>query len=107
MAANLAQGEQIRHGEVAPVGQSGVEAGGGVALGEDKAVPILPAGIGGVDAHLFKVEVGKQVCGGQRAAGMSGLGGVGALDDTHAHLAGGHRQLLFFSCGHSFKLLFT
>ena len=89
VAANLAQGEQVLHGEVAPVGQSGIQAGGGVTLGEDEAVPILPTGVGGVDAHLFKVEVGKQVGGGQGAAGMSSLGGVGAGEHALPHGDGG------------------
>ena len=51
------------------------------------------------------VQIGEQICGGQAPAGMAGLGGVGPLDHTHAHLAGrGHQLLLFVGC-HSVLLL--
>ncbi len=96
MAADVAQGEQVALGEESPQRQGGVQAGGSVTLGQDKAVPVLPLRVLGIHVHLFKVQVGKQVSGGQAAAGMAGLGGVGSLNNTHAHLAGGGHQLLFF-----------
>ncbi len=92
-------------GEEALQGQGGVQAGGGVSLGEDEAVPVLPLGVGGVHLHLPEVQVGEQVGGGQAAAGMAGLGGVGAFDDAHAHLAGRSHQLLFLTGCHDVLLL--
>ena len=43
-------------------------AGAGVALGEDKAVAVGPAGAGGVEAHHAKVERRHDVGGGERTA---------------------------------------
>ena len=106
VAADVAQGEQILHREETAESQSGVEAGGRVSLGEDEAIPVLVFGVGGVHIQLFEIEVGEQVGSGQAAAGMTGLGGMGALNNSKAHLTGGHSQLLFLSCGHSFILLF-
>ena len=100
----MAQGEQVALREESPQRQGGVQAGGSVALGQDKAVPVGPLGVLGVHVHLLEVEVGEQVGGGQAAAGMTGLGGVGPLDDAHAHLAGGSHQLLFLIGCHSVLL---
>ena len=100
MAADLPQRQQVLLREEAPLGQRGVQAGGGVALGQDKAVPVLPLGVLGVHIQLLAVQVGEQVGGGQAAAGVARLGGVGPLDDPHPDLTGGGHQLLFFFFGH-------
>ena len=74
--------------------QSGVQAGGGVTLAQHKAIPILPLGVGRIHIQLLKVQVGKQIRGGQASAGVTRLGAVGSGEDAHTHLAGGDLQLL-------------
>ena len=95
---DVPQPGQLLHREVAPQRQGGVEPGGGVALGEDEPVPVLPAGGLGVDAHFLEVEIGKDVGGGQAAAGMAGLRAVGAGQDALPDADGGQLQgsLLFW-----------
>ena len=100
----MAEGGQILHGEVAPEGQRAVQAGGGVALGEDEAIPVFPLGVLGVDAQLVEVQVGEQVGRGETAAGVAGFGAVGGSQDAFAHVAGGQLQLSQFFIGHN-KLL--
>ena len=79
--------------------------GGGVALTQDEPVPVFPLGAAGIDVHFLEVQIGKHIRRGQTAAGMTGLGAVGAFDDTHAHLAGGDPQSLDFLFSHWFILL--
>ena len=104
VAVNVAQGGQVLYGEEATEGQRRVEAGGRVALGQDKPVPIRPAGVGGVDPQLFEVEIGEQVGRRETAAGMAGFGAVGGGQNGLAHVAGGQLQLPLFLFGHN-KLL--
>jgi len=102
---DVAQGGQRIHGEIAPVGQRGIQAGGGVALGENEAVPLLPAGVLRVDPHLFEIEVGEHVGGGQAAAGMAGLRAVGAGQDALPDADGGQLQGFLFIRSHCFSSL--
>ena len=104
VAVDVAEGGQILHGEVAPEGQGTVQAGGGVALGEDEAISLSPFGVLWVDAQLVEVQVGEQVGRGETAAGMAGFGAVGGSQDAFAHVAGGQLQLSQFFIGHN-KLL--
>ena len=100
----MAEGGQVLCGEVAPEGQRAVQAGGGVALGEDEAISLRPFGVLWVDAQLVEVQVGEQVGRGETAAGMAGFGAVGGSQDAFAHVAGGQLQLSQFFIGHN-KLL--
>ena len=95
IGVNVAQGEQILHREKAPVRQRGVQAGGGVALAQNEAVPFFPLRIFGIDVQFPEVQVGKHFRCGQAAAGVAGLGAVGGIDDAYANLAGSDLQLLF------------
>lgn len=104
VAVDMAQSGQIFHGEVAAERQGAVQAGGGVPLGEDEAIPIRPFGVLGVDAQLVEVQVGEQIGRGETAAGVAGFGAVGGSQDTFAYIAGGQLQLSQFLIGHN-KLL--
>ena len=104
VAVDVPQGGQVVHREEAPVCQGGVEPRGGVALGQDEPVPVLPLGIFRVHIQFLEIEVGKQVGGGQTSARVTGLGAVGALDDAHAHPAGHSHQLLFLTGCHRILL---
>ena len=77
VAVDVAEGSQILHGEVAAERQGAVQAGGGVALGEDEAISLRPFGVLWVDAQLVEVQVGEQVGRGETAAGVAGFGAVG------------------------------
>ena len=95
MAANVAQCQQITFGEEAALCQCGVQAGSGMALGENETVTILPLGIGRIYIQFLGVEIGKHIRSRQTAAGVTCLGCVGSFDDAHANLAGHGHQLLF------------
>ncbi len=88
-AVQLAQRAEVIPAKVAPLGQRGIPGRAGVALGEDKAIPVGPVRAGGIDAHHAKIERGEDVGRGQGAAGVTGLCGVGHVDDVVADL-GGH-----------------
>ena len=101
----MPQRQQVLLREKAPERQRRIQAGGGVTLGQHKAVPVRPVWILGIHVQFLAVQIGKQICGGQAPAGMAGLRGVGPLDHSHAHLTGrGHQLLLFVGC-HSILLL--
>ena len=55
IAVNMPQGGQILHREEAPVGEGGIQAGGGVALAEHEPVPVLPL------ARDFKLKIALSV----------------------------------------------
>ena len=71
--ALLAQGVQDLHGEEALHGQRRVLGGAHMALGEDEAVTVFPAGPGRIHVHIPEVAGGDKVCHGQGAAGMAAL----------------------------------
>ena len=87
-AAELAQGGELLPGEITQAGEHGIEGRGAVALGEDEAVPVGPAGIAGPDAHLGEEQGHQDVGGRQRPAQVPGAGAMKHLNDVQAHLPG-------------------
>ena len=102
VGVNVTEGEQVFHREETTVGQYRVQTGGGVTLGQHKAVAILPPGILGVDVQFLEIQIGIDLGCGQRAAGMARLCAVGGFNYTHANLAGSDLQLLLFTGSHVF-----
>ena len=88
VAADLTQGLQVFHREIAALGQSGVQAGGRVALGEHQTVTVRCFRIFRVNVHVHEIEVRQHLCNVQAAARMAALGAVGPLDHAHADVAG-------------------
>ena len=82
----LTQGGQFLGIKVAPAGQRRIEHRAGVAVREDKAVPVRPVGILRINVHHMKIQCGDHLHGGQRASGMSGFSGVDHRDDILADL---------------------
>jgi len=74
-------------GKETPFRQSRINDRGPVALGEDEAVAVLPLRVLGIDGHQLKVKVGDDFNGGERRAGMTGLGDRRHLDDLHPDAA--------------------
>ena len=104
-AVQLTEVLQLLPGEEALVSQHGVESRGGMALGENEAVPILPVGIGGVHVHGIVIQAGQHLHDGQGAAGMAGSRVSRHVDDVSAQLPAFAGE--FFFC-HSFvSLLIT
>ena len=99
--ADVAELLQLADIEIAAVGQHRIQAGGAVALGEHKAVPVGVLGGLGVDVHLFEVEIGKDVRRGEGASRMAGLGVIHAFDDAEAYLCRGDQKVLAFLSVHS------
>ena len=102
VAVDMAQSGQIVHGEVAAERQGAVQAGGGVPLGEDEAIPIRPFGVLGVDAQLPVIQISEHLRRGKASARMTRLRAVRRFDNSHADLAGRNRELLLFLIGHNF-----
>ena len=88
-------------GEIAPVGQGGIQARGAVALGKHKAVPIRVLGIFGIDVHFFKIQVSEDLSRGEGTSRMAGLGVIYAFDDTEANFRRGDKKVLPFLSIHS------
>ena len=88
IAPELAQGEQLLPGEKAQAGQDRVEHRRGVALTEDKIVPVGIAGIPGVQVHVAEKQGHQDIGGGQGTADMPGAGPVEHLHDVQADLPG-------------------
>ena len=84
----LTQGVQLLGVKVAPAGQCRIEHRAGVAFGEDEAVPVSPAGVLGIDIQHVEVQGGHHLHRGERAAGVSSLGGVDHGDDVLSDLDG-------------------
>ena len=103
--ALLAQGVQHGLGEETHGSQAGILDGADMALGEHHAVPVLPAGVLGVQVHVFEVAGGDKICRRQGSAGMTGLGLVDHVDDLHTHLRGGVFQLLHGDIFHKNHLI--
>ena len=104
VAANLTQLQQVLHGEETAVCQSGIQAGCAVTLGQNETIPVLPLGVCRIHIQFLIIQIGKQFRCGHAAAGMAALGGMGALDDAHANLAGSDLQLLLFLGCHKILL---
>ena len=103
---NAAQGNEAFKGEKALARQSGVESRGGVSLGEDEAIAILPLGVGRVYLHFSEIQVGHDVGDGKRSAGMSRGGGVGTVQNAQTDHGGLLLQLCQLCGIHSrFSLL--
>ena len=86
-AVQLAEVFQVIQREVvAGEVQGGVLQHGGVAVGENEAVTVVPLGVGRVDAQVFEPEDGSHVGHAHRRAGMAG---VSFLDGIHAEDADG------------------
>ena len=81
-------GVQLLGVKVAPAGQCRIEHRAGVAFGEDEAVPVSPAGVLGIDIQHVEVQGGHHLHRGERAAGVSSLGGVDHGDDVLSDLDG-------------------
>ena len=97
-AVQLAEVFQVVQREVvAGEVQRGVLQHGGVAVGENEAVTVVPLGVGRVDAQVFEPEDGSHVGHAHRCAGVTG---VGFLYRVHAEdadgcgegLQGGHKR---------------
>ena len=73
-AAEPAQGGELLPGKITQAGEHGIEGRGAVALGEDEAVPVGPAGVIRLGAHLGE-EQGHQDVGGRQ--GPSQVPGTG------------------------------
>ena len=69
-----------------------------MALGEHKTVAIGLAGIGRVDVHFLKVQIGHDVGSAERTARMAGLGSVHAGDDALPYLVGNLFELFVAHC---------
>src|SRR5688500_18186132 len=90
--AEFTQRRQLRYGEVAGLGEDGVEQRRGVSLAEDEAVALGPFGVLRVVPHQSaEVEGDGDLDRRQRAGGVAGAGGRGAGDDV---LADGLRSRL-------------
>ena len=71
--AHSAQGGEFLHGEEALAREDAVKHGGDVSLREDEAVALLPIRLFRVDVHdAAEVESDHDLCGGERAARVSG-----------------------------------
>ena len=93
-AAELAQGQELFPGKIAQAGQDGVIGRGPVTLGQDKPVPVEPAGVAGLGAHLAEKERHQDIGGRQRAAQVAGTGPEQHFHDVEANLAGDLLQLV-------------
>ena len=93
-ALQLSEGHQLLDGEVAALGEDGVEDRRGVALAEDEAVAVRPVGALGVVAEDAKIESAEDLDGGEGTARVAAarLGDHG--DDVPADAPGSGRQLL-------------
>ena len=105
VAADFTQSFQIFQREEAAVGQRGIQAGGAVALGENKTVAILPLGVGRIHIHFLEIQPSEYIGSRQAAAGMTGVGTVHSINDTQPHFACSDLKLftLFFG-KHTFLL---
>ena len=98
VAADMAQRLEILLGEEPTLGEHGVQARSAMALGEHKTVAIGLAGIGRVDVHFLKVQIGHDVGSAERTARMAGLGSVHAGDDALPYLVGNLFELFVAHC---------
>ena len=91
---------QLAHREVAGLRERRVQRGHAMALRQDEAVAVGPLGVLRiVSQHASEIERGDDVDGGERASGMSAVGGGDHLDDVHAQRARDVRELGGGDCG--------
>ena len=93
---NPAQVCQLRHREISPQSQRRVQCGGGVSLGEDKAVALRPRGVCGVYAHLGEIQVGQNIGNRQGSSRVPGGGGVRPLQNTESYPVCLYSQIALF-----------
>ena len=98
VAADVAQRLQVLLGEEPALGEHGVQTRRAVALGKHKAITVGLAGIGRVDVHFLKVQIGHDVGSAERTARMAGLGSVHAGDDALPYLVGNLFELFVAHC---------
>ena len=99
--AQLAQREQLLAGEVARLGEHGVQSRSRMALRQDEAVALIPIGsLGIMIEHSAEVQRRKDVGARQRPAGMP----AARLRD-HAHDVGAHLVRPPFKFGHACSFL--
>ena len=98
VAANMAQRLEVLLGEEPALGEHGVQARSAMTLGKHKAVAIGLAGIGRVDVHFLKVQIGHDVGSAERTARMAGLGSVHSGDDALPYLVGNLFELFVAHC---------
>ena len=100
VAADLAQGLEVLHREVAALCQSSVQCRSGMALGQHQTVAVGLLRILRVDVHFHEIEVAQQLGDVQTAARMTALCAVRALDHAHADVTGVLCQGKFFCICH-------
>ena len=93
-AAELAQAHELFPGKIPQAGQDGIISRGSVTLGQDEPVPVEPAGVAGVSAHLAEKERHQNIGGRQRAAQVAGTGPKQHFHDVEANLAGDLLQVV-------------
>ena len=98
VAADVAQRLKILLGEEPTLGEHGVQTRRTVALGKHKAIAVGLAGMGRVDVHFLKVQIGHDVGSAERTARMAGLGSVHAGDDALPYLVGNLFELFVAHC---------
>ena len=103
--ADVAQLFQLVNREKSLVSQRAVYAGRAVALGEHKAVSVLPSRFVGTVAHFLAVKIRKHVRRGKRSARMTGLCTVNAFDYAHSDLCGKNLKFFFLFSIHKQRLL--
>ena len=97
-AADVAQRLEILLGEESALGEHGVQTRRAVALGKHEAIAVGLAGVGRVDVHFLKVQIGHDVGSAERTARMAGLGSVHAGDDALPYLVGNLFELFVAHC---------
>jgi hypothetical protein len=98
VAADVAQRLKILLGEEPTLGEHSVQTRCTVALGKHKAIAVGLAGMGRVDVHFLKVQIGHDVGSAERTARMAGLGSVHAGDDALPYLVGNLFELFVAHC---------
>ena len=98
VAADMAQRLEILLGEESALGEHGVQTRRAVTLGKHEAIAVGLAGIGRVDVHFLKVQIGHDVGSAERTARMAGLGSVHAGDDALPYLVGNLFELFVAHC---------
>jgi len=69
----MAQGRQILYREIPPMCQRGIKSGSRMSLRQHKSVSVRFLRVLGINVHLFKIKIGKNIRSRKRSAGMSGL----------------------------------
>ena len=88
VAADLAQGLEVLHREVAALCQSSVQCRSGMALGQHQTVAVRHLRLGRVYVQFLKVQIRQHICDAQTAARMTTACTVGPFDHAHADVTG-------------------